>query len=81
MTVTKNGLKYELGTAGSIVLICPKCKAVHFRDAVNYFLDTNEQTCVTCLGEVLKPNIINDDDFPGCPEGCECPSDKGCGIG
>lgn len=21
-----------------------------------------------------------DDDFPGCPPGCECPSDKGCSI-
>jgi hypothetical protein len=21
------------------------------------------------------------DEFPGCPVGCTCPSDKGCGIG
>jgi hypothetical protein len=26
------------------------------------------------------PTVL-DPDFPGCPEGCECPPDKGCGIG
>jgi hypothetical protein len=30
------------------------------------------------LSENKKPS--DDPDFPGCPEGCECPSDKGCGI-
>lgn len=29
-----------------------------------------------------KPlSFADDPDFPGCPDGCECPSDKGCGIG
>jgi hypothetical protein len=26
------------------------------------------------IGEAEDP-----DEFPGCPDGCECPTDKGCG--
>lgn len=33
------------------------------------------------LSEFIYPTKKNDTDFPGCPPGCECPSDKGCGIG
>jgi len=31
-----NGVKYEVGTAGSLVLACPKCGEEHFRDPDHY---------------------------------------------
>jgi hypothetical protein len=35
-----------------------------------------------CKTEKKKPlSFADDPDFPGCPVGCECPPDKGCGIG
>ena len=32
-----NGVAYLLGTAGSLILACPKCGEEHFRPSENYF--------------------------------------------
>jgi len=36
MTYSHNGVEYLLGSAGSLILACPKCGEEHFRDPDNY---------------------------------------------
>jgi hypothetical protein len=32
------------------------------------------------LPKDVKYIWLGDEEFPGCPPGCECPTDKGCGY-
>jgi hypothetical protein len=53
-------------------------------DRATYSEDAEEKAfiAVSKIWNARKLSITPDpDEFPGCPEGCECPSDKGCGIG
>jgi len=55
-TLLHNGKEYLLGSAGSLVLSCPKCGAESFRDSFFYFRrpDPENETCLLD-GTVLKP--------------------------
>ena len=46
-----DGTKYLCGSAGSLILACPKCGEEHFRDPANYFGPTgqpNWHRCFSC---------------------------------
>lgn len=49
--VEVDGVRYLLGTAGSLILACEWCGAEHFRDA-GYFSHPEWETCFNCRPRV-----------------------------
>lgn len=47
-TMTVDGVKYLMGTAGSLIIACQKCAQEHFRDPVDYFAHPDWHKCFTC---------------------------------
>lgn len=46
---------YIYGTAGSLVMICPKCGRDHFRDAHRVLVLGHKEYCVWCGDVELAP--------------------------
>ncbi len=44
--------EYEFGTAGSIVLICPQCEAMVFRNPVAILHFEKKESCLKCNVEL-----------------------------
>ena len=63
-TVTHEGVEYLLGSAGSLIVACPKCGEEHFREARNYFGpeplgNPSWHKCFEC-GSQMEPIAIRD---------------------
>jgi hypothetical protein len=43
--IEQNGVRYLLGSAGSLIVACPKCGEEHFRDR-----RSEHERCFTCCG-------------------------------
>jgi len=52
-----NGVEYLVGTAGSLILCCPKCGEEHFRAPENYFDHPSWHRCYTCKTQMEPVRI------------------------
>ena len=57
---THEGVQYLAGTAGSLILACPKCGEEHFRD-FHYFYHPEWAVCFTCKPkQQMEPILISE---------------------
>lgn len=52
-------VEYLLGTAGSLILCCPKCGEEHFREPDNYFHHQDWHKCFSCQTQ-MEPIRIDE---------------------
>ena len=58
-----NGVRYQLGSAGSLILGCPKCGEEHFRQCGEEHFRTYHspnEYCFTCHKQPMEPIALKD---------------------
>jgi len=62
LPIEVDGVEYAVGSAGSLILACPKCGQEHFRSTSNYFGPTgqpNWHKCYNCQTQ-MEPIRIDE---------------------